>query len=95
MFDPQVDYLSRMTLDPTLTASQYAFLQRGVSVSTRREFTPEQLAAYRFRLTVRSSYGKIIGVYYGQSVIALEELAAPFRMEHSTVSTLIDNIVQD
>lgn len=84
-----------MTLDPVLTQSQYDFLQRGACVSTRREFTPAQLAAYRFRLIVRASYGAIIGVYFGVSIAALEDWASPLRMEGATASTLIDDISQN
>lgn len=84
-----------MTLDPVLTQSQYQFLQRGVSISTRREFTPEQLAAYRFRLTVTAAYGTVIGVYYGVSIAALEDFASPHRNPDSHASTLIDDLTQD
>lgn len=84
-----------MTLDPVITASQYAFLQRGASpASTRRAFTPEQLASYRFRLTITASYGTVIGVYYGVSIAALEDFASPHRNPDSHASTLIDDLIQ-
>lgn len=93
MRDLVLDYC--MTLDSVLTQSQYEFLQRGVSVSTRREFTREQLDAYRFRLTVRASYGVVIGVYFGRTIRDLEEWASPLRMEGATASTVIDDLIQN
>lgn len=75
-----------MQCDPTITDSQHAYL-------TKQGRT--EILDYRFRLIARASYGKIIGVYFGKTVAALEEIAAPFRMTDSHASTTIDQIVQD